>query len=322
MARPMPRLPPVTMATLPERSNRDAPGMDVSSCGIAADGPPGARMASTRPARRAAACATSSACLRRDAVSSADHDRPDPLPWAVPLEGASNLRDLGGWPVADGRRVRRGLVYRSATLDGLTVADQAQVAALGIRTVCDLRGEREAAARPSRLPPSAERVALPIEPAVGASLRDLAQREESTGEDVVALLRQAYLDYASRFLPVYRRMFTLLLEPGRTALMFHCSAGKDRTGLGAALLLTALGATRQVVMDDYLATDRLWRRDHPLPPGTPKPLGDALLATHPALLEEALDTAVAAHGGVPLLLECGLGLDAARLAALRDTFLE
>ena len=183
------------------------------------------------------------------------------LPHAVPLEGASNLRDLGGWPVADGRRVRRGLVYRSATLANLTEADQALVASLGIRTVCDLRGVSESALRPSRLPPSAERVHLPIEPSVGASLRDLMLREESAGEDVVSLLRRAYLDYLARFIDVYRGLFGLLLEPGRQAVLFHCSAGKDRTGVGAALVLTALGATREVVVADYRATDRIWRRD-------------------------------------------------------------
>jgi protein-tyrosine phosphatase len=244
------------------------------------------------------------------------------LPYAVPLEGASNLRDLGGWQVADGRRVRRGLIYRSATLANLTEADLAQVAALGIRTVCDLRGVRESELRPSRLPPAAERIHLPIEPTVGASLRDLLLREEATGEDVVSLLRRAYLDYLARFLDVYRRMFALLLEPGRTALLFHCSAGKDRTGVGAALLLTALGATRQTVLEDYRATDRIWRRDHSLPEGTPKPLADALLSTHAELLEETLDRAIAAHGGLPVLLEQGLGLDAPRLKALRDTYLE
>ena len=246
----------------------------------------------------------------------------DDLPRDVPLEGASNLRDLGGWPVADGRRVRHGLLYRSATLANLTPADVATVAALGLRTVCDLRGVAEAAAKPSRLPECAERIALPIEPTVGASLRDLMLREQSTGEDVVGLLRTAYLDYTGPFLGAYRALFGLLLEPGRTALLFHCSAGKDRTGLGAALVLTALGATRQTVVEDYVATDRLWRRDYALPDGTPRPLADALYGTHPALLEEALDTAIAAHGGLPLLLERGLGLDAARLRALRDTYLE
>lgn len=254
--------------------------------------------------------------------AAADPPPPPPLPHAVPLEGASNLRDLGGWQVADGRRVRRGVVFRSATLAHLTGEDVATVAALGLRTVCDLRGVEEAAHRPSRLPEGAERLHLPIEPTVGASLRDLMRREEATGEDVVDLLRRAYLDYGTRFLPVYRRLLGLLLEPRRHALLFHCSAGKDRTGLGAALVLTALGARRDTVLEDYTATDRLWRRDHVLPPDTPGPLADALLGTHPALLEAALDAAIEPFGSLPVMLERGLGLDAARLERLRDLLLE
>jgi protein-tyrosine phosphatase len=105
-------------------------------------------------------------------------------------------------------------------------------------------------------------------------------------------------------------------------VLFHCSAGKDRTGVGAALVLTALGATRATVVADYQATDRIWRRDHALPEGTPAGLANALLSTHAELLEETLERAIAAHGGVPLLLERGLGLDASRLAALRNTYLE
>ncbi len=245
------------------------------------------------------------------------------LPHAVPLEGASNLRDLGGWQVADGRRVRRGIVFRSATLAQLTAADVDTIAALGLRTVCDLRGVEEAAHRPSRLPAGAERISLPIEPTVGASLRDLMERELSTGEDVVDLLRRAYLDYGTRFIGAYRALFDLLLEPPRHALLFHCSAGKDRTGLGAALVLTALGASRETVLADYVATDRLWLRDLALPAATPKPLADALYGTHPALLEAALDAAEEAHGGsTPLLLERGLGLDAPRLERLRALLLE
>jgi len=247
----------------------------------------------------------------------------DSLPVAIPLEGASNLRDLGGYPVLDGRRVRHGLLYRSATLANLTERDVATVAALGLRTVCDLRGRHEAAERPSRLPAGAERISLAIEPTVGASLRDLMRRGEASGEDVVALLRTAYLDYGTRFIGAYRALFDLLLDPARHALLFHCSAGKDRTGLGAALVLTALGASRETVLADYLATDRLWRRDYEVPPGTPRAMADALYGTHPALLEAALDAAVAAHGGsLDGLLERGLGLDDARIVRLRDLLLE
>ena len=246
----------------------------------------------------------------------------DSLPRAVPLEGASNLRDLGGWPAAGGRRVRPGLVYRSATLARLTEADQRQVQALGLRTVCDFRGARESAAAPSRLPPGAGRVALPIEPSVGASLRDLLAREAATGEDVVLLLGRAYRAYGTEWLPAYRRLFDLLLEPGRTPLLFHCSAGKDRTGFGAALLLLALGAPLEAVIADYTATDRLWRRDYALPAGTPKPISDALYGTHPHLLEEAIEAAIRPYGTQEDLLEYGLGLTPARLASLRDLLLE
>lgn len=244
------------------------------------------------------------------------------LPRAVVLAGASNLRDLGGWPVADGRRVRHGLLFRGATLANLGAADLAVVAGLGLQQVCDLRGERESAANPSVLPPGVARVALPIEPTVGASLRDLMRREQATGEDVVALLGRAYLDYGTRFLGAYRALFDRVLAPGGLPLLFHCSAGKDRTGLAAALLLTAVGAARATVLDDYRATDRLWRRDFPLPPGTPQPMADALYATHPALLEAALDAAIAPFGALPVFLEQGLGLDDARLTRLRDLLLE
>ena len=246
----------------------------------------------------------------------------DAIPRGVALEGASNLRDMGGWPVADGRRLRFGKLFRSATLANLTEADVAAVAALGLRTVCDFRGVAEAAERPSRLPLGAERVSLAIEPTVGASLGDLMRRQESTGEDVVALLRRAYLDYVTVYLHRYRQMFALLLQPERQALLFHCSAGKDRTGLGAALILTALGADDATVMADYVATDRHWRKDFPMPKGAPQAAADALYGTHPALLREALAAAVAPFGAVPRLLEQGLGLDRERLPRLRDMLLE
>ncbi len=229
------------------------------------------------------------------------------LPRVIALEGCSNLRDLGGYRAADGRRVRMGRVFRSASLANLTDADLAQFATLGIRTVCDLRGVRESERAPSRLPGAGalDVVPLPIEPRVGASLRDLLRREEATGEDTYALLQAAYAAYAGEHLP----------------LLFHCSAGKDRTGFGAALLLTALGVPREVVVADYLATNRIWRREHALPPETPDAVRETLLTAHRPLLEGALDQAIRSYGSPERLLEDGLGLDAARLRALRGTML-
>jgi len=242
-------------------------------------------------------------------------------PRVLALQGASNLRDIGGWPVADGRRVRHGIAFRSAALHGLTAEDLGRLARTGLRTVCDLRGAEEAARAPSRLPPGTAAHPLPIEPFFGASLRDMLDRGGASGEGARALLRQAYLSYVSDHLPVYRRLFALLLEEARRPLLFHCSAGKDRTGIGAALILTVLGADRATVLEDYLATDRFWRRDHPLPPGVPREAAEAILATHPALLEEALDAALTRFGGVEGLASDGLGLDAGSRESLRDAML-
>jgi protein-tyrosine phosphatase len=245
------------------------------------------------------------------------------LPRVVPLEGCSNLRDLGGYRTADGRRVQMGRVFRSASLAHLTDADLALFGMLGIRTVCDLRGVRESERAPSCLPagPAPDVVRLPIEPRVGASLRDLLRREAATGEDTYALLQAAYSAYAGEHLPRYRALFALLLE-GQLPLLFHCSAGKDRTGFGAALLLTALDVPREAVMADYLATNRIWGREHSLPPDTPEAVRDTLLAAHRPLLESALAQAVENYGSLERLLEDGLGLDAVRLRALRGMLLE
>lgn len=246
------------------------------------------------------------------------------LPFVIALQGCSNLRDLGGYRTLDSRQVRLGRVFRSGSLAGLTEADLTAFGATGIRTVCDLRGERETARAPSRLPETAapDVFCLPIEPRVGASLRDLLAREEATGENVHDLLRIAYAAYATDHLPRYRALFELLLRDGRLPLLFHCSAGKDRTGFGAALLLTALGVPRETVIADYLATNRIWKREHALPPDTPADVRDTLLSAHQSLIEAALDLATDRFGGLEVLLEHGLGLDSARLAQLRALLLE
>jgi protein-tyrosine phosphatase len=245
------------------------------------------------------------------------------LPRLVPLAGCSNLRDLGGYRAADGRRVRFGLVFRSAALSALTEEDLVTFGGLGLRTVCDLRGEDERAHAPSRLPqPAPEMVSLPIEPTVGASLRDILETGKATGEDVLTLLGRAYSAYATAQLPRYRALLDLLAQPGRLPLLFHCSAGKDRTGFGAAILLTALGIPRQVIIEDYLATNRFWRSERVFPPGTDPAVAQALKAAHAPLLEGALATAMREHADAGAFMEAALGLDAARLVTLRDAFLE
>lgn len=245
------------------------------------------------------------------------------LPRQVRLAGCTNMRDLGGYLGHGGRRVRFGQVFRAASLGSLTPEDLEVLRGLGLRTIVDLRGVEESGRSPSRLPdPAPELVALPIEPTVGASLRDILATGRATGEDVVTLLGRAYGAYATEKLPRYRGLLELVADPARRPLAFHCTAGKDRTGFGAALLLLALGVGREEIIADYLATNRFWRRERALPEGTPPEVEEALTRAHRGLLEGALGTAMAGHGSEEGFLAAALGLDGARLAALRDALLE
>jgi protein-tyrosine phosphatase len=245
------------------------------------------------------------------------------LPRALKLEGASNVRDLGGWPTADGRRVAFGRVYRSTALARLTDADRVTLARIGLRTVCDFRGNRERERAPSRLHGLdwVELHPLPIEPTVGGSLTDILATREATGEDVLSLLRRAYLAYVFDCGHRYAALFDLLLQRQRLPLLFHCSAGKDRTGFAAAILLTALGVAWESVVEDYLATRRLWRSDPELAHELPPAVADKLLGVHPELLQAAFDAIRGEYGGTEAYFERVLGLDAGNRERLRELLL-
>ena len=208
------------------------------------------------------------------------------LPRDIPLQNASNLRDLGGWPTADGRQVRTGLVFRAPALINLALSDATAVARLGLRTICDFRGVRERANAPVDIA-GVNNVSLPIEPSVGASLRDILRTGQASGhvspDEMFDLLRDAYRAYALRSFAQYRALFARMLAPGGLPILLHCSAGKDRTGFGSALLLTALGVAWDDVIEDYLATNRLWRRETANMFDLPPDIKEVLLGAHETL---------------------------------------
>ncbi len=237
---------------------------------------------------------------------------------SIPLASASNLRDLGGWPTQDGRHVRTGLVFRAPALSRLSPEDHASIAALGLRTVCDLRGVHEAAANPVSLAGTA-RMPLPIEPSVGAGLRDILRTGQDSGqlspEGMLDLLRDAYRAYALQSFPQYRALFAAILSDGGLPLLLHCSAGKDRTGFGSALLLTALGVSWSHVLEDYLATNALWKREIAGNFDLPPDVADILFGAHETLIVAAFDAIRAEYGSVDEYLTRAIKTDT---VALRD----
>ncbi len=169
-----------------------------------------------------------------------------PCPPLPALEGLWNLRDLGQLPAAEGRIIRRGLVYRGDDLGRLTDRDLEQLAKLRFRTIVDFRSQAETAEFPDRVPQGAKAVHLPIAP---GNVLSLDQVNHQTGP---GMMRELYTLLAHEAKPQWQAFFQLLASPENLPLLFHCTAGKDRTGTAAALLLAALGVKTEVILNDYL----------------------------------------------------------------------
>lgn len=183
--------------------------------------------------------------------------RPAPLhPSVLPLEGGINFRDLGGNRTADGRRIRHGKLYRSGSLDKLSAADCERLAGVPVAHVVDYRDPDESALKPDILWSGTHYHPFPANP-----LRhEVTANLESLGSDVLSSFdSRAFMLELYRRLPfnnsAYRHLVMLLLRPDDGALVQHCAVGKDRTGVGAALVLFALGADEHTVLEDYLVTD-------------------------------------------------------------------
>ena len=170
----------------------------------------------------------------------------------VTLQGALNFRDLGGYPTPDGGQVRWGQVYRSAALHRLTTADLVDVDRLGLKVVYDLRAADELERSPSILPDGIRTEWLPIggRAANTKGLGDLLVAGR-LGEIPDDFLLQTYEAMSRDAAQTFGQLLTMLASDDGTPALFHCTAGKDRTGMTAALLLSVLGVDEETILDDY-----------------------------------------------------------------------
>ena len=243
-----------------------------------------------------------------------------PVPSAL-LQGASNFRDVGGYRNTDGRRVRRGQVFRSDHLAALTHEDLVRLQALGIGHSLDFRGAAEYTATPYAIP-GVQRVALTIEPTVIARMQALvAQGVVPTTEETVDLMRETYRDFVNHNAATFGKFLKHLLEQP-TPQVFHCTAGKDRTGFAAALLLSALDVDRPTIERDYLLTNQLYKRDPRLEGKGPAHVMKVLWQVQPEFLHAAFEAVDAQHGGMRDYLHGAIGLSPQELAELQRMMLE
>jgi protein-tyrosine phosphatase len=176
-------------------------------------------------------------------------------PENMPPPGTCNFRSLKGLPAAGGRRIADHVIVRSDQLHRLEATGWQVLQAMGIRTVCDLRSERERQRHPNRLPSQGvQQLALPMlnDVRAGAGIDMLVQRG-ATLESATAMMLALYRSMPEALAP-HLPALTGLFNTGEVPVLIHCASGKDRTGFAVAVLLHALGVPRDGIMADYMAS--------------------------------------------------------------------
>src|SRR5450631_495519 len=237
------------------------------------------------------------------------------------LTGASNFRDLGGYPTRHGRNVRWRQIFRSNHLGQITSADSEILRGLGIRSAFDFRGTEERGAAACGLAEIAVH-SLPIEPTVVATLR--TRRAEAgvlSPADALEVMRDSYRNYVRHNTPRFRALFSHLLED-RAPLVIHCTAGKDRTGFACALILHVLDVPDELIAEDYLLTNRFYRRDPTASSDLPEEVRQVLARVEASFLAAAFDAIRDDYGDLENYLVDGLGLGAGERARLQARYLD
>jgi len=248
----------------------------------------------------------------------------------LPTTGIHNFRDYGGYAVTGGGRVKTGKLYRSAQHRDATAADLERVGQLGLGVVVDLRGARERLADPCPRPAnfSAQVISTDQETASVAPHLEAAQ-----GADGAEMMHQrmlmVYDDIAFR--PNLNALFAgyfAALADQDDATLIHCLAGKDRTGVGVALLHKLLGVHHDDIMADYLLTNTVGDIEARIAAGaasvrkaTRHSVGDAamrvIMSVHPAYLDRTFAALDVRHGSYDNYMRDVLGVDAKRADAIR-----
>jgi protein-tyrosine phosphatase len=181
-----------------------------------------------------------------------------PVPRVLSLDGVHNFRDFGGYTVAGGGRLKRGLLWRSGQHHGASDADLERIAALGLADVFDLRSSTERSNQPCRRPAE-----FPATVHVGGDPLAIAAPHLAAASDKprdAAVVREgmrrnyAKIAFRPELIEMMRRQLAVLAE-GRGPSLVNCMAGKDRTGIAVAMIQLALGVHRDDVLEDYLLTN-------------------------------------------------------------------
>ncbi len=254
----------------------------------------------------------------------------------IPFKGTSNFRDMGGYRTKDGRRVKWNIFYRSDELAGLTEEDMEYLKGLGIKTIMDYRSKGEVNAKPDPIIEGIENVNISGMKSLDnkdvnfdmISLIKESKNLEALGKPE-ELLKNGYLEMVFEN-EAFKKLMEYIEYPDKMPIIQHCTAGKDRTGIGSALILLALGVPEETVVEDYLLTN-VYRSN----------LNDALIKSFGNLLKDensieifkafmevkkeyiecALDTIKQRYGSIDEYLEKEYGINEEKRVKLQQNYL-
>ncbi len=239
----------------------------------------------------------------------------------LPLSGASNFRDLGGYVGQEGRPVKWRKIFRSDHLANLSAEDLQQIQSIGIKRSFDFRGVQESQAQAYDWP-DIQRHSLSIEPTVVQRL----QAQHLTGKpltaaDALDAMQTTYRDFVRVDSGRFAQLFEHLLDQPEP-LLFHCTAGKDRTGLAAALVLYALGVSEADIWRDYLLTNQLYKRNSIGATSLAPDVLKIVWEVQESFLQASLEEIHARYGSVQNYLNQELNLTPAALLRLQSLYLD
>lgn len=254
----------------------------------------------------------------------------------IHLKGTTNTRDIGGYTTSDLRTIRPGQIIRSENLSRLTEADFQKLEEIGVKTVIDLRTDKEHEKKPTVWlgdnPPQFYH--FPVGDADDAwfkAQRSLIKRNKFSARDSQELMVDGYRTIAEEGVSSYEQVMKVVLDQSNWPVLIHCNAGKDRAGIATTLILEAVGVDRETIMEEYLLTNEIGRskekaelmakessKSRRISRGPSADAWYPIVGVQPEMLEAYYTTVEAQYGSMDAFLT-ELGVDQDARAALAES---
>lgn len=245
----------------------------------------------------------------------------------INIPGIQNFRDLGGYKSsATGKNIRWGMLYRSAQIDSLGCAARRELKNIGIKTIIDLRTPEELNNYP-QIQKGFNVVHIPIATGNMEKILQGIQEGRIKGDTINRIVERMNRELVTNYRNEYKKLFEVLLDYNSYPAIIHCSSGKGRTGIAAALVLASLGVNEDIIMQDYrLSNDyfnipKASKYAYKLPVNSQEAITTVYTAKED-FLNAAKETIERTYGDVPTYLEKGLGLPAENIKSLQRFLLE